>query len=703
MNDSQFRKLTSLENLTLAWRRVTTARNFAYKRYSRSLFYTYELASDANLEDLHQRLRGGSYAPITPCRIFVPKSSGLQRAITLLSVEDQIVLQALANFFADKVQVRRRKVEAKLVFSNFLEADGTSIFFLQNWRKCYTTYLERINEFYDKGFRWVAQFDLAAFYDTISHELLFKTAFPNTRQSPHQDTVCAWLQMWATPHTTWPLGHGIPQGPIASDFLAEVFLLPMDEIMGRRYRYLRYVDDIRLFGKTEFEVQAAVRDLERLCRDRGIIPQGKKFAITQVTSVREAIGMLPSLRPAGEGIDVALALSPKASLRYFRDSIRGRPRRIDDKSRARFVLYRAAPSTRLRNLVLKLLPRHPEHIDAFVHHLRQYRRSQKMVDACADCIKVTPYRYVRGEILAMLAQTAKPQDVRRLRDFAIDIAKDKDAGVAAKWGALLFLCRAEQLGLGRYSRFALHQNPRVQSLIISHLPRQTLFSPEAVTQFLKRRSIEAGLAFADQMILHRQSPSDLGVPIEDLPTQVTNVLRELGVIPGNPTGADPMGEILRRRYGVPRQPVWRALLGSEYLHALQQLTQAEKLFDMGRSQWLNYQNSFNNTLFLALQFHLTRLGLPGACRTKDKNGKLIKFGNMLSAAHPLPTAYPVIAEGLKLANDRRNRLDSSHPYDEKTGMRNNPLSKREQGGLANKLATCYAEIVRLCVTNGITD
>jgi reverse transcriptase-like protein len=607
-------------------------------------------------------------------------------------VEDQIVLQALANFLADKVRSRRRKVEAKLVFSNFLETDGNGIFFLQSWHKGYTGYLEKINDFYVKGYRWVAQFDLAAFYDTISHELLFKTAFPNTEQSAHQDTVCKWLQTWATPRQTWPLGHGIPQGPVATDFLAEVFLLPVDEFMGPKFRYLRYVDDIRLFGKTEFEVQTAVRDLEMLSRDRGIIPQGKKFAITQVTSVREAIGMLPSIRPTGEGIDLALAFSPKSALKHFQYAIKGRPRRINDKSRARFVLFRATPSTRLRNLVLNLLPKHPEHIDAFVHYLRQFRRSEKLVEACVGCIKATPYTYVRGELLAMLAPIMKPQDFRPVREYAISIAKDKNAGIAAKWGALAFLCRAERLGLGRYSRFALHQHPGVQALVISHLPKHVLFSPESVAQFLKRKSMEPGLAFADQVIIHRQSLANLGVTVEEIPTQVSNVLRELGVIPGKPIGVDPMGEILYRRYNVSKQSFWRVLFANEYLHGLQQLTQAEKLFYMGRSQWLNYQNSFNNTLFLALQAHLNKLGHAGACKTRDKNGKLIKFGSMLAVPHPFPVAYPVIADGLKRTNDRRNKLDSSHPYDEKTGTRNNPLSKREQSDLVNALSRSYVAI-----------
>jgi hypothetical protein len=331
VNDLQFKKLIGLENLTLAWRRVTTAGNYAYKRYLRPIFYNYELAAESNLNDLHQRLMGGSYTPSSPSRIFVPKASGLQRSITLLTVEDQIVFQALASVFAEKIRARRQKVADKSVFSNQPSPDPRSIFFLRDWRIGYRLYLDRIHAYFDTGYRWVAHFDLAAFYDTISHELLFRTAFPKLKTSAGKDGICGWLQKWSTPRPTWPLQHGIPQGPVASDFLAEVFLLPVDEVMGRKHNYVRYVDDIRLFGRTELEVQAAVRDLEMLCRDRGLIPQGKKFAITQVASAQEALGALPSIRPSSDPKESGTGLSAKLAERFFAQALGGRPLRIVDR------------------------------------------------------------------------------------------------------------------------------------------------------------------------------------------------------------------------------------------------------------------------------------------------------------------------------------------------------------------------------------
>jgi hypothetical protein len=236
---------------------------------------------------------------------------------------------------------------------------------------------------------------------------------------------------------------------------------------------------------------------------------------------------------------------------------------------------------------------------------------------------------------------------------------------------------------------------------MSVVPKTTLFSAKGVKAFLGRKAVEPGLAFCEQLVIHRQTLASLGTAENAIPAQVRNVLFELGVISGKPSGVDPMAEIVNRRYGVPNEPVWRALLAGEYLHALQQLTQAEKRFDMGRSQWLNYQNSFNHAVFLSLQAHLNRLGLPGTCKTSNKHGELIKYGVLVGAGQPFASARPLIAGAFRSANERRNKLPSSHPYDEKTGTRNRALKRQEQGGLVVQMAAAYSEIVNLCLANGL--
>jgi hypothetical protein len=164
---------------------------------------------------------------------------------------------------------------------------------------------------------------------------------------------------------------------------------------------------------------------------------------------------------------------------------------------------------------------------------------------------------------------------------------------------------------------------------------------------------------------------------------------------------DPMAELLHKRYGTEIRFAWREFFGAEYGHAIQQLIQAEKLFYMGRSQWLFYQNSFNNCLFLSLQEYLNRMSLAGACKTKQPNGKLISYGNMLLGSHPFPKNHAILAGALEETNRRRNRLEGAHPYDQKTGGRNTPLTKKEQTSLVNLLTDGYKALIVFCKSHGI--
>ena len=690
----------SRANLLLAWRRVTTGTNMAYKRYFRPIYYAYEIALADNLRDLHARLVGGSFRPQQPTKVYMPKASGLHRPLTLLSVEDQIVLQAIANVFAGKVQARRRKVEHKTVFSNIVQRPAGSVFFLENWRHSYGLFQEQVRKYFHRKSRWVAHFDLAAFYDTICHEMLIRTAFPRTTDAA-RGSILSFLKVWSSEQTALSHGHGIPQGPSASDFLAECFLLPVDETLHKeRLCYIRYVDDIRLFGRSQDEVRAAAIRMEILLRERGLIPQGQKYAVTYARTLEDAMGSLPSINPQADNINrEEVVLATDEAVAKLRAGLDGRPLAIKDKTRVRYVLFRAPPSAKLLSYVLKLLPRHPEHIDAFVNYLGRHRRSKRILAICTQVLKTTPYDYVKGELWHILANTMRPQEMRPLLSKAIDSAKDRRASLGLKWGALHFLCVAETAQLGRYARWVMHQDSALlQALLASILPDARFAKGDVTTRILGRTAFEPGIALAEQLVRLGLRPAALGVHPNSLPSQVRNTFRALGLIGRRSYRVDPMGEVLANRYGIDYWDGWKHLFGRDYTHALQMLAIADTVYEMGRSQWLSYQNSFNHSLFLAFQDFLHANGLPGAVKTVDRKGYSIKFGVMVGPNQPFTQAYPPIASAFAQANSRRNTLPGSHPYEQTSGKKTSHLRKKEQSRIAANLTKAYTEIVKIANT-----
>ena len=111
------KKLIAKKNLELAWRRITSSKDARYKAFFRHILESYELSYKENIDDLRRRLKNREYVAQPPLRFYVPKPSGLQRPITLLYLEDQIVLQALTNLFAEKVRQQRGKLSGQFVFT----------------------------------------------------------------------------------------------------------------------------------------------------------------------------------------------------------------------------------------------------------------------------------------------------------------------------------------------------------------------------------------------------------------------------------------------------------------------------------------------------------------------------------------------------------------------------------------------------------
>src|SRR3954468_21243748 len=93
-------------NLDRAWLWIKTNPDANYKRYCGRLYSHFALADDSLLDDLQDRLRRRIFEPGLSCKILIPKKSGILRPYTLLSVEDQIVYQALINVVAEKLAPR---------------------------------------------------------------------------------------------------------------------------------------------------------------------------------------------------------------------------------------------------------------------------------------------------------------------------------------------------------------------------------------------------------------------------------------------------------------------------------------------------------------------------------------------------------------------------------------------------------------------
>jgi len=686
--------LVSIQNLKLAWRRINTGRNLQYKRFFRELYLVYEGAVNENLSELHKKLIAKVWIPNHSVRIYLPKPSGLQRPISLLGIEDQILLQSIANVFARKLRAKRKHVENVTVFSNKLAQPDDSIFFTERWQITYRAFQDKCLEYFTKGYQWAAHLDLSAYYDTISHDLLIRIVSPRNSHPETWKIISEWLQKWSATESSAMTGHGIPQGPIASDFLAEAFLLPIDiELNKTGCTYLRYVDDIRLFGKTENEVRNIAIKLEQQCRHRGLIPQSQKFEIKKLKSPQDAMGALPSIAPSDGKGDLEAEMNASEARTILKSAIGGKPLKVKDKSRFRYVMYRAPADSMFLKTVLMLLPRHPEHIDAFVTYFANFDRRRSITSSILKYLESgLPYSYVRGELWHVIARMGERDELEKALPLARDDAKKRGICLALSWGVMHFLMRSETEGISKLGRRLVSEFPMSRALLAPvFLDKE--FTSGGKAKVLLKGTIEEQLAGARELQRRNISIDTLGLHQRELSLICKNSLRALGVIRRHRRiQTDWIAESLVTLYGVVNIPIWHLLLKAEYEHALQILIEAKARYPGAYSEWLALQDSFNEITIRQFFLFLKAKGLLG--HSKLKNGtKLVKYGSLIAVETPFDKQYHAEATQLRQVHNRRNQLPGSHPYNEKGGAKNRWLTKKERDVLAVAVKNTLNQIV----------
>lgn len=352
MADSLFKKLYSPKNLELAWMRIRTAQDISYKSYYRELFFAYELSKKENLKNLSERIKKGSYIPMEPLKIFLPKASGLQRTISVLCLDDFITYQAMANVLSKKFSKKRQLVENKSVLSNILNLND-NMFFFQRWQESYANFIKKIKSFYKKGNKWVAHFDLAAYYDTISQDTLLNLISPSSEEA-YKDLLGNCLKTWSSSPRSREMKQGIPQGPLASSYFCEIYLLDIDlQLQKQKIKYVRYVDDIKIFGYTKDEVLKGIILLDRLCKEKGLIPQSSKYEIMEIKKISDAVGKAPSLTQEEKSL---IPKSEEETLTLFKGAFYAKHM---DVSRVKYILKVAGKNSKIRKIVLGNINRHP--------------------------------------------------------------------------------------------------------------------------------------------------------------------------------------------------------------------------------------------------------------------------------------------------------------------------------------------------------
>ena len=168
------------------------------------------------LDDLHARLKAGTFAPLPVRERKIPKpgGSGKVRSLGIPTVADRVVQAAL-----------------KLVLEPIFEADFVPVSYgFRPMRRAQDAIAE-IHQFGTHDYRWVLDADIEACFDTIDHAALMD----RVRRRVKDKRVLLLVKAFLKAGILTELGEnrethtGTPQGGILSPLLANIALSVLDE------------------------------------------------------------------------------------------------------------------------------------------------------------------------------------------------------------------------------------------------------------------------------------------------------------------------------------------------------------------------------------------------------------------------------------------------------------------------------------------
>lgn len=271
-------------DLEMAWRRVKS--DFSKRIFLRHPYALQLIEFDLPgwLNSCREKIVQGYHPhPMFVCD--VPKPGGLIRPGSHLAHDDRLVYAALVGACFPAIHERLLWSQGVVDFSYRLAADAQNTQWLRDrftgWKAFQDGTLAKFNQ----GYAWCVLTDISAFYENIDVSLLISDLRETRAPSLAIEQISVCLNRWAQAP-----GRGIPQGQSPSDILAKLYLNNVDQALRNAgFAHLRYVDDVRIFCRTEEDCKRMLIFFSAELRRRGLNLQSAKTHIYRAEEARDKV------------------------------------------------------------------------------------------------------------------------------------------------------------------------------------------------------------------------------------------------------------------------------------------------------------------------------------------------------------------------------------------------------------------------------
>jgi RNA-directed DNA polymerase len=208
---------------------------------------------EAFLAGLRDELVTRTYGPLRNRRVEIPKDGGKVRVLGIPAIRDRVVQGAL-----------------KLIMEPIFEADfQDGSYGYRPGRKAHEA-VARVRKAISEGKTQVIDVDVAAFFDTVRHDLLLGKVARRVRDSEILHLLRLMLEASGK--------RGVPQGGVISPLLANVYLSEVDGMLERarevtregaytRVQYARYADDLVVLVDGHWRHAQLLKQVDRRLRE----------------------------------------------------------------------------------------------------------------------------------------------------------------------------------------------------------------------------------------------------------------------------------------------------------------------------------------------------------------------------------------------------------------------------------------------------
>jgi CRISP-associated protein Cas1 len=263
----------AFNNFLLAWQKVADKQGCAGA--DGETIQRFRRRAIDNIQILCSTVANGQYQPYPYQQVLIPKGQGGQRALSIPTVRDRVVQQALLN-----------------VLNPIVDPQLARVSFAYRPQVSYLLAVEAVAQSREEGYLWVLDGDIVKYFDNIDREILLQKLSCYVAVPEILGLVRAWIAggVLTKAGLLFP-DRGIPQGAVISPLLANIYLNDFDLVIdgAAGLRLVRYGDDFVVLAKTRAEIEEAYGQVRRLLGELKLTLHDRK---TQVTTFERGFRFL---------------------------------------------------------------------------------------------------------------------------------------------------------------------------------------------------------------------------------------------------------------------------------------------------------------------------------------------------------------------------------------------------------------------------